>query len=457
MLVCFSHLRWNFVWQRPQHLMARFAKSMPVVVVEEPEIGGASAHAEIATFGQVTVVTPHLPSGSWGFGPRVNGAIAYLIEPVLAELDDGRPPIVWLYTPMALGAAPAAFARGLVIYDAMDELANFRHAPSALAEWESSLLARADLVFAGGPSLFRARRHRHPAVHCFPSGVEVEHFAAAANGIARPADLNARPKPIVGFYGVIDERIDLALIDAVAAHRPDWTQAMIGPVAKIAAADLPRRPNIAWVGKRDNARLPNDLACFDVAILPFAHNAATRFISPTKTLEYLAGGKPVVSTSIADVVDLYGDVVRIADGPAAFVHAVEAALHECPAARAARNERASELLSDASWDRIAADMLALMDAALAARGERCSYTNTAPQARHPDHRHPERSAGSRHGVPAAPRSCADAAVKNSVFHAVMAPPRGMTTQDDDGVVAQDDDGAGDRAGSWAEEAACSTI
>ncbi|HEU5430840.1 MAG TPA: hypothetical protein VFU81_04205, partial [Thermomicrobiales bacterium] len=278
MLVCFSHLRWNFVWQRPQHLMARFARMMPVMVVEEPESGGP-ARVEVAQHDAVTTLTPHLPAGPCGFGPAVNPAIAHLIAPLLAERDDGEPPIVWLYTPMALGAAPPAIERGLVVYDAMDELANFRGAPRGLAEREAAVLARADLVFAGGPSLYDARRQRHPAVHCFPSGVDAAHFAGAANGIARPDDLNARPKPIVGFYGVIDERIDLALIDAVAGRRPEWTLAMIGPVAKIAAADLPRRPNIAWLGKREYARLPNYLACFDVAILPFARNAATRFIS----------------------------------------------------------------------------------------------------------------------------------------------------------------------------------
>jgi UDP-galactopyranose mutase len=318
----------------------------------------------------VTVLTPHLPTGAPGFGPTVNAAIARLIAPMLARQDDGRPPILWLYTPMALGAIPPDVAPGLVVYDAMDELANFRGAPKGLTAWEDALLARADLVFAGGPSLYEARRHRHPAVHCFPSGVEVEHFARAANGIARPEDLNARPKPIVGFFGVVDERIDLALLDAVAARRPDWTLAMIGPVAKIAAADLPRRPNLVWLGKRDYAALPHCLACFDVAMLPFARNAATRFISPTKTLEYLAGEKPVVSTPIADVIALYGDHVRVAATPAAFIAAVEDALGESAAARAARRERSRALLAAMSWDRIAAAMLARIDAALATAGDR---------------------------------------------------------------------------------------
>jgi UDP-galactopyranose mutase len=376
MLVCFSHLRWNFVWQRPQHLMARFARAMPVVFVEEPEIGGPAERLAIAIHDGVTVLTPHLPTGSRGFGPTVNAAIARLIAPAIVPPGDGRPPILWLYTPMALGAAPAACERGLVVYDAMDELANFRGAPKGLAAWEDALLARADLVFAGGPSLYEARRHRHPAVHCFPSGVEIEHFARAANGIARPADLNALPKPIVGFFGVIDERIGLGLLDAVAARRPNWTLAMIGPVAKIAAADLPRRPNLVWLGKRDYAALPNCLACFDVAMLPFARNAATRFISPTKTLEYLAGGKPVVSTPLADVVALYGDVVRVAATPEAFVAAIEEALAESAPARAARRERSRALLASMSWDRIAAEMLARIDAALAAAGNRATEAAT---------------------------------------------------------------------------------
>jgi glycosyltransferase involved in cell wall biosynthesis len=215
--------------------------------------------------------------------------------------------------------------------------------------------------------LYEARKGRHRSVHCFPSGVDPAHFAQAGNGIARPADLDARPRPILGFYGVLDERVDLDLVAAVADARPDWTVAMVGPVAKIDEHDLPRRPNIVYYGKQTYDDLPAYLACFDVALLPFAQNEATRFISPTKTLEYMAGEKPIVSTPIKDVVDLYGEVVAFGATPAEFVAAIERTLAETPAERIRRLIASRRLLAQHTWDTIAAGMLKLMREALVPR------------------------------------------------------------------------------------------
>ncbi len=256
----------------------------------------------------------------------------------------------------------------------MDELANFRGAPRRLREQEAALMAEADLVFTGGPSLYEARKGRHPDVHCFPSGVEASHFAQAANGVARPEDLAAVTRPVIGFYGVIDERVDLELLGAIAAARPDWTLAMIGPVLKIAKEDLPQHPNILYFGKQEYRDLPGFLACFDVAILPFARNEATQFISPTKTLEYMAGEKPIVSTPIKDVVDLYGEVVAIAENPEEFVAAIERALAEGPADRIRRLARARALLAHHDWNAIAARMAAIMGNALASRAPAFAMT-----------------------------------------------------------------------------------
>ncbi len=372
-IVCFSHLRWNFVWQRPQHLLSRLAQRLPVYVVEEPEFieGDDSSDLRVATIDGVTVVTPLLPwsiGPKWGFNPITNPLLRDLLTPFFADLglagEDAAAVIAWYYTPMAIGAEPAGLNPSLTLYDAMDELANFRGAPQALREREATLMATADLVFAGGPSLYEARRARHPRVHCFPSGVDPAHFAQAANGIARPADLDERPRPILGFYGVIDERLDLDLVAAVAEARPHWSIAMIGPVVKISEADLPRRPNIAYFGKRDYRDLPAYLACFDVAILPFARNEATRFISPTKTLEYMAGEKPIVSTPIKDVVDLYGAVVAFGETPSGFVVAAERALSESPAERARRLASSRAILAQHTWDVIAEAMWSLIDDAL---------------------------------------------------------------------------------------------
>lgn len=378
-LVCFSHLRWDWVWQRPQHLLARFARHLPVYVVEEPTFlpGDGAADLRLNHDRGVTIVTPLLPAalaGHWGFNDVTNPLIAALLAPRFAELGlagpDAAGVVAWYYTPMALGGEPDGFRPVLTVFDAMDELAGFRGAPPALRECEAALMAAADLVFAGGPSLYEARKDRHPRVSCFPSGVEAAHFAQAANGVPRPVDLAARPRPVLGFYGVIDERLDLDLLAAVADARPAWTIAMVGPVIKVAEADLPRSPNIVYLGQRNYADLPGYLACFDVAMLPFARNEATRFISPTKTLEYLAGGKPIVSTPIKDVVDLYGRVVAVAATPAEFVAAAERALAEPAADRARRLAAAEALLAEHDWDAIAAAMWAKITDALADRSSR---------------------------------------------------------------------------------------
>ncbi len=375
-LVCFSHLRWGFVWQRPQHLLARLAQHVPTYVVEEPEFvqGDGASDLRLSHDRGVTVITPLLPASpepNWGFNAATNPRIAALLAPLFADLGlTGANPagaIAWYYTPMALGAAPRGFSPILTVFDAMDELANFRGAPPALREREAAMMATADLVFAGGPSLYEARKARHPRVSCFPSGVEPAHFAQAANGIPRPADLDAQPRPILGFYGVIDERVDLDLLAAVADARPHWTLAMIGPVVKIDEADLPRRPNIVYFGKQAYRDLPAYLACFDVALLPFARNEATRFISPTKTLEYMAGAKPIVSTPIKDVVDLYGAVVDFGETAAEFVAAVERALAETPPSRARRLATARAILAEHDWDAIAAAMWSQITDALAPR------------------------------------------------------------------------------------------
>ncbi|MFN8663120.1 MAG: glycosyltransferase [Thermomicrobiales bacterium] len=369
MLVCFSHLRWDFVWQRPHHLLSRFARAMPVFVIEEPESGHTQAGLRVAEQDGVTVVTPLLPVCTEGFGPATNGEIRDLLAPLLAPLGASDEVIYWYLTPMAYGAEPQDLHPALVVFDAMDELANFNGAPAGLREREQALLTHADLVFTGGPSLYEARKDQHPAVHCFPSGVETEHFAQAANGIPRPRDLASRPRPVLGYYGVIDERLDLGLIDTVAAERPEWTVAMIGPVAKISRADLPQRANIVYYGAQAYASLPSYLACFDVALLPFARNKATRFISPTKTLEYLAAGKPVVSTPIADVVDLYGEVVRFGATPEGFIAAIDALLDEDPVARIKRQTISRAIAARYDWDSIARRMSGLMQEAISLRAE----------------------------------------------------------------------------------------
>ncbi|HEU4572339.1 MAG TPA: glycosyltransferase [Candidatus Limnocylindrales bacterium] len=361
-LVCFSHLRWDFVFQRPNQLMTRAARDRRVFFVEEPETDeGATSlppRLELAARGAVTVVTPHVPSGI-GRDER-EGALRRLVES-LHRRQRIVDPVHWFYTPM-MAPWTGGIEASTVVYDCMDELSAFRSAPARLAELEAELLADADLVFTGGYSLYEAKRAANRSVFPFPSGVDLAHFGSARRLRSEPPEQAGIARPRLGFFGVIDERIDLALIDGVAAARPDWQLVLIGPVAKISRAALPDRPNIHYLGRRAYEELPLYLAGWDVAIMPFARNAATRFISPTKTPEYLAGGKPVVSTSIRDVVASYGaaGLVRIADEPAAFVTAVEAALAE-DARR--RWPEIDAYLADRTWDRIWAAMDELVEEA----------------------------------------------------------------------------------------------
>jgi UDP-galactopyranose mutase len=366
-LICFSHLRWDFVFQRPQHLMTRLAAGFAVTYWEEPETQPDAAapalRVRTSTSG-VTVVTPQLPQALDG-DARVD-ALRSLLDGYLAD----RPAVAvrWYYTPMMLTFSRHISAR-CTVYDCMDELANFRFAPPELIPLEQELMALADVVFTGGYSLYEAKRDRHANIHPLPSSVDRAHFAAARANIPAPADQPPIATPRFGFYGVVDERMDLALLGAVADAQPDWSFSIIGPVVKIDAADLPQRANITYLGSKDYSELPAYVAGWDVALMPFAINEATRFISPTKTPEYLAAGRPVVSTPIIDVVRHYGDLtaVRIAATPEAFVAECEAALALAADKQGAWRAEVDAVLADLSWDTVATRMRALIDAAIAAK------------------------------------------------------------------------------------------
>jgi glycosyltransferase involved in cell wall biosynthesis len=365
-LVCLSHLRWDFVYQRPQHLMSRFARDRRVFFFEEP-VASEDVHLDISERpGGIRIAVPHLPAG---LSPQESEAAQRdLLHGLLADhgITDY---VLWYYTPMAL-----AFSEGLtpsaVVYDCMDELSLFRGAPAVLVQREAQLLQRADLVFTGGQSLYEAKRERHSDVHAFPSSIEAEHFGRARRQVSEtsePADQAAIPRPRLGYFGVIDERIDLDLLAAVAEARSDWQIVMVGPVVKIDPATLPRRENLHYLGMKSYDELPSYLAGWAAALMPFARNESTRFISPTKTPEYLAGGRPVVSTPIRDVVRPYGelDLVEIAEEPADFVAAVERALARWGEGGTEREDwlrRVDELLAKGSWNRTSRHMSDLIDA-----------------------------------------------------------------------------------------------
>jgi UDP-galactopyranose mutase len=363
-LVCLSHLRWDFVYQRPQHLLSRFAKERRVFFVEEPIFGEGPMRLDVSVRDcGVQVVVPRLPQALESQG-ALDAAQGGMIDRLFAEHGIVKP-ILWYYTPMAMPWTRELEAAAIV-YDCMDELSAFKGASRAMKEREAELFKRADLVFTGGQSLYEVKRHQHKNVYAFPSSIDAPHFAQARSLSDEPADQTEIPHPRLGFFGVIDERLDIELVDAISQMRPDWQLVMIGPVVKIDPADLPRRANIHYLGSKEYKELPAYLAGWDVALLPFARNESTRFISPTKTPEYLAAGCPVVSTSIRDVVRPYGEsgMVHIADTPAEFVAGIEAALNEDAEARL---KQVDAFLAQTSWDHTWGRMAELIEDVAEAR------------------------------------------------------------------------------------------
>ncbi|MDI7276356.1 MAG: glycosyltransferase [Anaerolineae bacterium] len=367
-VVVFSHLRWRWVYQRPQHLLTRLAKHHRVWYIEEP-VGVETDHQSLEiekVAPDVTVVRPHLKA-QYPF--YVGEQIPRLTEMTTQFIAEHRvqPLALWFYTPMAMPVA-RALAPLAVAYDCMDELSAFRYAPPELLEREAQLLAWADVVFTGGPSLHRAKLGRHSNLHCFPSSIDTAHFRLAREADLRePPDQASLPRPRLGYFGVVDERLDYDLLGRMARARPDWQIVMVGPFTKVNPDELPHPPNLHYLGQRPYELLPAYISGWDVALMPFALNEATRFISPTKTLEYMAAGRPIVSTPIADVREPYGEIVYIAEGAEAFVAACERALTEPPAERLRRQQSADAVLAQTSWDDTADRMHALLDQAVQTR------------------------------------------------------------------------------------------
>ncbi len=406
-IIVFSHLRWNFVYQRPQHLMSRLAAHYRVVFFEEPgpppnpalslkpaiRASGepppavsppmtASKTSKVAApsdlsapeqqadtpsspvtwqteqpLPQLTVLRPVLAPGARGFHQADIQALSDRLR-ALRRLHPRH--IAWFYTPMALPLLEA-LDPAAIVYDCMDELSAFLDPPPGLLEHERKLLEMADLVFTGGPSLYEAKRSLRSNVHCFPSSVDAAHFRQALDRNLSHPCAREIPSPRLGFFGVLDERFDTVLVATIAEQRPDWQIVLVGPVVKIDPATLPRRPNIHYLGQQPYEALPPLLASWDVCLMPFAINDATRFISPTKSLEYMAAELPVVSTPVCDVVNLHRDVVDIASTPEEFIDCCDRALAASPQQRQQRIRAMRRKLAGTSWDSTASAMRALLD------------------------------------------------------------------------------------------------
>lgn len=347
-VIVFCHLRWQFVYQRPQHIISRLASDMKILFIEEPihhnEDNNASGNLLVITE-QLHVLQPHVKD------------IESIIDIIPDYVKNKSIPIGWFYS--------ASFSPLLeqinfetIIYDCMDELSLFKGAPVHLINQEKYLMAHADIVFTGGKSLYESKKQLHNNVYCFPSSVDEQHFAQALNGISVAADIADLRKPIVGYYGVIDERIDLELLHKCAKKLPNVSFVMIGPLAKIEDADLPKENNIHYLGMKSYNELPHYLKAFDIAMMPFALNDATKYISPTKTLEYMAAGKPIISTKITDVVRDYSESVTLIENDGDFCSAIENFLTNKD--RLAMETQYSKILKKTSWNATADKMESIL-------------------------------------------------------------------------------------------------
>ncbi|MGB3545749.1 MAG: glycosyltransferase [Saprospiraceae bacterium] len=336
-LVVFCHLRWGFVYQRPQHIISRLSRTRKTLLIEEPwHRPESKEHKLIRVSGNLDVLQPNV----------------HRIEDILDLLPTYFPnrqvAVGWMYSPSFLPLLDY-FDFGTLVYDCMDELSLFKGAPEAIIAQETALLAAADVIYTGGKSLYEAKRDRHQNVHCFPSSVDERHFARALEPLDTPADMEQISAPVVGYFGVIDERIDYGLLDETARLLPGVNFAMVGPLAKVGEEDLPRRENIHYLGMKAYEELPAYLRCFDIAMMPFALNDSTKFISPTKTLEYMAAGRPIISTPIRDVVRDYDEVVSIVSDAPRFAAAVERMLVKGEIAQQILG-RYRPILERTSWD-----------------------------------------------------------------------------------------------------------
>jgi UDP-galactopyranose mutase len=360
-LVCFSHLRWGFVFQRPNHLLSRFSKHQRVFFIEEPVFHDGDDKLHIENYNDnLYVVTPHIKSGL--SAEDVLTRQQKFITNLITNMKINRF-FSWYYTPMALPFTEHLNPE-LVIYDCMDELSAFKFAPPQLTQLEKDLFSKADVVFTGGHSIYESKKNQHHNIHPFPSSIDKHHFGSARSFKGDPEDQKDIPHPRFGFFGVVDERFDIELLDNVARERPDWHFIILGPIVKIDPATLPHYANVHYLGGKKYEELPAYISGWDIATIPFAMNESTRFISPTKTPEYLAAGKPVISTPIRDVVSPYGDskLVYIVKNAKEFISAAEKELDK--KRKGSWLKKVDEFLLYNSWDRTWGQMVRTIEETL---------------------------------------------------------------------------------------------
>jgi glycosyltransferase involved in cell wall biosynthesis len=378
-IIVHCHLCWDWVWQRPQQFISRLSQRHKILFVETvapaPDLARPLARYRTAqNFPNVTILTLQFPTWRWSNGKYVDGERRRIVQEFIAGPGAGQfeDPVQWFYDPMAVPAFAGQMSEVLTVYDCMDELSKFRCAPPEIVQREAELLKRADVVFTGGRKLFEAKSEHNDNCHFYGCGVDCEHFgkalaaetavpedlAAILSSVAAPplaarAALPIRRKPILGYFGVVDERMDYELITRLADANREWSVVMIGPTTKVDESVLPKRPNLHWLGQRSYMDLPAYCKGFDVCLMPFALNESTEFINPTKALEYMATGRMIVSTAVPDVVRNFGAVIKIAKEHDEFIRLCREAV-EKPEPDAIK--RGSRMACENTWERIVARM-----------------------------------------------------------------------------------------------------
>lgn len=366
------HLRWDWVWQRPQQFMSRLSQRHPVLFIEtlppDPELSAPLVRfRQVQEFPNLVLLSLQFPAWRWNDANYVDQARRELVQEFMQGPGAGRfdAAVQWFYDPMAVRAFHGHMGEVLTVYDCMDELSQFRGAPPQIVERERELLERADVVFTGGRKLFEAKRQLHSNCHFYGCGVDGEHFGKARLAETAPvAELGPIRRPVLGYFGVVDERMDCGLVEALAEADPNWSIVMVGPVMKLDPALLPRRSNLHWLGQRSYADLPALCRGFDLCLMPFALNEATEYINPTKALEYMATGRPIVSTAVPDVVRNFSAVIAIARDPKEFVTLCRKALKQPDAASI---QAGLEMVSANSWDSIVRQLEHHVEEALAGK------------------------------------------------------------------------------------------
>ena len=360
-IIVHSHLGWDWVWQRPQQFHSRLSKTHPILFVEGPIVSEQLRTSrvtlrEISDYPNIVVLQMEIPAARWSDGAWVDAERRRLVQSVL-EGPLGRSfenPVQWFYDPMAVTSFLGHMDEAAVVYDCMDELSKFKGAPPELVRRERELLNAADVVFAGGPKMAKSKSRYNSNCHSYGCGVDIKHFGKACHAATKiPKDMAGFSGPVLGYFGVVDERLDYELLAKLADHNAGWNVAIVGPHTKVDPADFPKRDNLHFLGGRDYAQLPSYAKAFDVCMMPFAKNEATEFINPTKALEYMATGTPIVSTDIEDVVLQFSDVVSIATDHEEFLAACEQSIEQpC----AARIEAGLKLAKNNSWESIVAQL-----------------------------------------------------------------------------------------------------